>query len=170
VPLDKPISIVEVSENIGLSEHLTRSILRHAIANGIFHEPISGYVAHNGLSKILLEPKMDAWVAHNTNDVPAASPILESWRRFPNSNEPDETGFSLAIGKGKTLFEYLAESISARDRFSLAMSGLNAGGVFDIRYLVQGYPWSGLPLGATIVDVSSNTSKYLYPYYGADNF
>jgi len=158
VSLDEPISIVEVSKNIGLSEHRTRSILRHAIASGIFYEPIPEHIAHNGLSKLLLEPNMDAWVAHTTTDVaPPASLILESWRRFPDSNEPRETGFSLAVGEEKSLFEYFAENSSVRDRFGLAMSALTDGGAFDIRYLVQGYPWNDLPLGATIVDVSSNT-------------
>jgi len=157
---DKPISIVEVSKNIGLAEHLTRSILRHAIASGIFHEPIPEYIAHNGLSILLLDPKMDAWVAHTTTDVVPAIPlVLEAWRRFPNSNEPGETAFSLAVGEGKTLFEYLAENTGARDRFSLAMSGLTGGGAFDIGYLVQGYPWSDLPSGATVVDVSSDISR-----------
>jgi hypothetical protein len=104
---------------------------------------------------------MDAWIAHTTTDVvPAASSVLESWKRFPDSNEAGETGFSLAVGKGKTLFEYLAESESARDRFSLAMAGLTGGGAFDVGFLVKGYPWGNLPEGATVVDVSCNTFKH----------
>jgi hypothetical protein len=102
---------------------------------------------------------VDAWITHTTTDVvPAASSVLESWRQFPDSNEPGETGFSLAVGKGKTLFEYLAGSEKARDRFSLAMAGLTGGGAFDVGFLVTGYAWGSLLEGATIVDVSL---KYL---------
>ncbi|KUJ19347.1 S-adenosyl-L-methionine-dependent methyltransferase, partial [Mollisia scopiformis] len=157
VPLDQSISMIEVSKKTGLSEHLTRSILRHAVATGIFHEPVPNHIAHNGLSKLLLEPKMAGWVHHTTNDVvPAASMVIESWRRFPDSNEPNETGFSLAGGQGKTLFEYLAENAEARDRFSLAMAGLTASGGYDANDLVHGYPWTNITSGATIVDVGGS--------------
>lgn len=160
VPLDRPISFVTISEKIGLSEHLTRSILRHALCSGIFQEPTLEYIAHNAISKLLLEPTMDSWISHSTTEVfPAVPMVLESWRQFPVANEPNETGFSLSIGKGQNFFEYLAGDKIARDRFSLAMSGLTAGGAYDMEYLLQGFPWIDLPSGAIVVDVCCDASR-----------
>jgi hypothetical protein len=154
VPVNDSISFTELSRVVSLPESLTRDTLRHAIANGIFQENTHGHVAHSPMSKLLLEPEMDAWISHSLNDVfPAVPMVLESWKRFPATNEPNESGFSLAIGNGKTLFQYLAEDPFARGRFSLAMSGLTADGGYDIQYLVKGYRWSDLPSGATVVDV-----------------
>ncbi|KAH8593604.1 O-methyltransferase-domain-containing protein [Bisporella sp. PMI_857] len=157
VPPEGAISILELSKKVELSEFLTRSILRHAIASGIFQETTPEHVEHNEISRLLLEPTMDAWVAHSVDEVfPALPAVLDSWRKFPAADEPDESAFSLTVGEGKNLFEYFGSNSIARDRFSLAMSGLTAGGEYAIQHLVKGYSWSTLQDKSVVVDVGGS--------------
>ncbi|KAJ5605514.1 S-adenosyl-L-methionine-dependent methyltransferase [Penicillium lagena] len=154
VPLNTSVEYSNIAEVASLSERQVRSVMQHAIANGIFCEPAAGYVTHNALSKLLLEPGLDSLVGHFVDEAWTAQPsILEAWKRFPSASEPRETGFALSVGDGKSLFDYFASHEASRDRFSLAMSALTTGGGLSPNFVVENYEWSELPEGAIIVDV-----------------
>ena len=65
----------EISQGSGLSEAMTRRLLRHAISHRIFHEPEKGIVTHSGASKYLAEnPNMRQWIAMVSEEMwPAAT-------------------------------------------------------------------------------------------------
>ncbi|KAH8809288.1 S-adenosyl-L-methionine-dependent methyltransferase [Xylogone sp. PMI_703] len=157
VPINGAISYAEIGSVKSLTEFQVRSLVRHAITNGIFDEPKPGYVSHNALSKLLLEPPIAAIIGHNAHEVfPAAGKISESWDTFPGSGDPSETAFSISMGKRIGLFEYMEQNRDSMDRFRLAMTGLTSGGAHDKQHLVKGYKWGKLADGSTVVDVGGS--------------
>jgi hypothetical protein len=70
VPLDGEISYVDLSKNSGLELTALRRLLRHAMTNGMFTEKTKDHVAHNSMSRILVEdPKTAAWVDLQTETI-----------------------------------------------------------------------------------------------------
>ena len=63
VPSEGEISYADLSTKCGLESTALRRLLRHAMTNGMFHEPTKDHIAHNSMSRILVEdPKTAAWV------------------------------------------------------------------------------------------------------------
>lgn len=87
------MTFAQVSERCGLNEADTRRILRHASVRNIFTEPRPGIVAHNAVSRLLLEDdKMSDWAYTVTHELwPAATQTVNAMVKYPGSEEPNET-------------------------------------------------------------------------------
>lgn len=106
------------------------------------------------MSRLLLDPSIAAIIGHNSDEVfPAAAKISESWETFPGSGEPNETAFSISIGKNIGIFQYMEMNPDSMNRFRQAMTGLTSGGAHDKQHLVKGYKWAELIDRTTVVDV-----------------
>jgi hypothetical protein len=93
--------------------------VRHAITNHIFREPRKGFVAHTRTSRLLAEDiQMQAWTAMYVEDLylPNASTI-KAMDKWPGSQEPTETGCSLALNTKDPFFVEMAKDPARLKRF-----------------------------------------------------
>lgn len=154
VPLDSDISIDQLSAVSGAPRGRLERVLRLLYVRRIFRESRPGYVAHTALSQKLEEsPELTAFMGHCTHEAfPAASRLVDSLRKYPTSEEPDQTGFNLAFNTPDPLFTFLSKHPDRFDRFNLGMAGLSKSGGRSIQQVVDGFPWGQLG-DAVVVDV-----------------
>lgn len=125
------------------------------MTNRLFREPREGYVAHTAASRLLLDDaQMIDWVGLCSAEFfPAAARTVDAMIQFPASQEPSETGYSLAWCPGKPMFAEIGKDPVRAKRFGGAMGSLTGGEGYEVDYVVDNYPWADLG-EATVVDVS----------------
>lgn len=159
VPLEGEISYTDLSTKCGLESTALRRLLRHAMTNGMFHEPTTDHIAHNSMSRNLVEdPKTAAWVDLQTETILLGGTYqCEALDRWPNSESKRETGVSIGFhNPGQTsLFEEVKKTPEKIQKFGLAMELFSSGEGYEVGSLVEGYDWAKLGEG-TIVDVSTS--------------
>ncbi|KAI1500603.1 sterigmatocystin 8-O-methyltransferase [Biscogniauxia marginata] len=116
----------------GLEEPLVRRLLRHAMAMRIFREP---------------EPAQDGW--------PASARMVDAMQKWPSSEEPNETGFSLANNTDKSVYEVLSEDPMRAMRFASSMKSFDHFPGYAITEVPKLYDWASLN-NAFIVDVGGS--------------
>ncbi|KAK4222706.1 O-methyltransferase-domain-containing protein [Podospora fimiseda] len=165
VPIDEPISypdltvkISAANENLSLRVMNVRRLLRHAMTNRIFCEPTKGYVAHTRSSRMLLEDEpMKNWIGLTTKDLLLpADYTVDAMKKWPCSEEPNETGVNLAFGHNTPWFEFLPTDPVRSKRYNLAMQAHGETAGYDMKDVVDAYPWGDLPEIAKVVDVGGN--------------
>ena len=77
------ISFVQLAELSGLSENLTRRLLRHAMTMRVFSEPRRGIVAHTAASKLLTQPNMHSWLGAGCEEMWPAALRVDSLQARP---------------------------------------------------------------------------------------
>jgi hypothetical protein len=163
VPLDEAISYTELSSKSGLESAALRRLMRHAITNGIFCEPTKENIAHNSMSRILIEDKRTAaWVDLMTERLMlGAAHQCEALDKWPGSGAHRETGVSIGFhNPGQTsLYEEVKKKPETIVNFGLAMELFSSGEGYEFHSLVEGYDWGRLGEG-TVVDVSCPTKSY----------
>jgi hypothetical protein len=126
------------------------------MTNRIFREPREGYVAHTAASRLLLEDaQMADWVGVCSAECfPASARTVDAMLQFPGSQEPTQTGYSLAFCPGNPMFALIGQDPVRAKRFGGAMRSLTEGEGYEVEYIVDNYPWAELG-EATVVDVSN---------------
>ena len=99
---------------------------------------------------------MNDWSSLNLDEFfPAAAYAVEAMKKYPGSQEPTETGYSLAHCPGQPMFASISKDPKRAKRFGNAMESLTGGEGYEIKYMVDNYPWKELDeKGGLIVDVS----------------
>ncbi|MCJ1261773.1 hypothetical protein MMC22_001641 [Lobaria immixta] len=156
-PTDEESSFAQISTVCGLNEVDLRRILRHAMTKHIFKEPRKGVVAHTAASRLLAEDKQILdWVATSTNELwQAASQTVNAMIKYPGSQEPNQTGFAIANGTEKSMYEELSQYPERAKRFGNAMDSYTKGTGYDLKHLIENYPWESIGTG-TVVDVGGS--------------
>jgi hypothetical protein len=96
---------------------------------------------------------MIEWVGVNCAEFyPASAKTVDSMLQYPASQEPSESGFSLALAPGVPMFAVLGKDPVRAKRMGAAMVSLTGGEGYELDYLVDGYPWGDLG-EAMVVDV-----------------
>jgi 6-hydroxytryprostatin B O-methyltransferase len=133
--------------------------MQHAISFGLFQEDKDGNVSHNSVSALLVtDPDLEAWLYLCTNVAyPAGAKIPQALETYGYSMEANESAYGVSIGRKVSQFERFREADGAEMHamFAKAMRGISAGGAYDVRHAVEGYPWHELAKesGALVVDV-----------------
>lgn len=168
VPLSGTISYedltakVEAANDLSIGVLTLRRLIRHAITNHVFYEPSKGQVAHTRTSRLLLEDEtLKNWVGFMCNDLwlPIAN-VVNAMKKWPSSEEPNETGVNLAYGHNVPWFDYLQQDQALSKRYNLAMQAHGGAAGYSLDWVVNAYPWAKLG-EATVVDVSA--SSFLAP-------
>ncbi|KAK8123895.1 hypothetical protein PG999_003813 [Apiospora kogelbergensis] len=156
-PVGSEATFAEVAATCNLTETLTRQLLRHAIVKGIFTESLRGVVSHNAVSRLLAEDDVIRdWVGAGSDDLwQAAAHTCEANSKYPGSEEPNETGFALANGTNKSIYEVFAENPERARRFGNAMRSFTEGTGFEVSHVVNSYPWADHG-NARVVDVGGS--------------
>lgn len=133
-----------------------RRLLRHAMTNHIFCEPAKNHVAHTRTSRLLLEDEpLKNWAGFVSQDCwPAVTHVVKAIRKWPASEEPNETSVNLVTNQSLPWFDYLQQDQSLNKRYNLAMQAHGGAAGYDVETVVKGYDWAGLG-DATVVDVSA---------------
>ncbi|KAL8718256.1 MAG: hypothetical protein Q9181_008227 [Wetmoreana brouardii] len=156
-PVNEETSFAHIAVKCGLPESIVRRLLRYAMTKHIFHEPRKGVVAHTSTSRLLAEdPQMNDWVAASTDELwQAASQTLNAVVKYHASQEPNQTGFALANGTDKSIYQFFSEHPDRARRFGNAMVSYERGTGYDLKYLVNSFDWSRIGNG-TVVDVGGS--------------
>ncbi|KAI0867360.1 S-adenosyl-L-methionine-dependent methyltransferase [Hypoxylon argillaceum] len=156
-PVGAEITFPELAERCRLSEPTVRQIVRHAIMLNVFCEPRPGVVAHNAVSRLLAEDDSTfGWLAANTNELwKAAAHQCDAWEKYPQSDEPNQSGFSLANQTEKSIYEVFDEYPDRAKRFGDAMRSFTQGTGFELRHVTDNVPWADFQNG-TVVDVGGS--------------
>jgi hypothetical protein len=158
VPADGEVTFAELAAAAGLGESHVRKLVRHATTQHIFCEPRPGVVAHSSVSRLLAEDAdIAAWVRWCADDCwLAAYHTCEAIARWPGSEEPNETGFSLANQTSLSMFDFLAANPERAARFAAGMRLYAVRPELNVRHLVDAWPWGELHDGATVIDVGGS--------------
>ncbi|KAL2846351.1 S-adenosyl-L-methionine-dependent methyltransferase [Aspergillus pseudoustus] len=154
VPLDSTISFKQLSLASGCPLGRLERVLRLLFVRRIFYEPQPGNVAHTTASeRLVTNPELTAFLGHCTHEAfPAASRLVDSLRKFPDTEEPSQAGFNVAFGTEDPLFTFLVKNPDRFERFNQGMAGLSKSGGRSVKQVVEGFPWAELG-EATVVDV-----------------
>jgi len=158
IPLDGEVSYADIAKATGQDETNLRRVIRHAMTCRVFCEPREGYVAHTATSAVLLkDQQMNDWSGLNLDEFfPAAANAVEAMKKYPGSQEPTETAFSLAHCPGQPMFANISKDPRRAKRFGNAMESLTGGEGYEVKYMVDNYPWKELDeKGGLVVDVST---------------
>ncbi|TVY28476.1 O-methyltransferase [Lachnellula hyalina] len=157
IPIHGEATFGEIAEKSGVNEGDVKRILRHAMTNRIFKEPSKGLVAHTAASRLIAEDtQMADWVGASTGELwQAAAQTVHAMLKYPGSQEPNETGFSLANNSDKSTFAILSQDPKRAKRFGNAMRAYTEGTGFDLQYVADNYPWADFGNG-TVVDVGGS--------------
>jgi hypothetical protein len=79
----------------------------------------------------------------------------DALRKWPGSQEPDQTGMQIAYDTTDHFFKIIASSPERLRRHGKAMAAHSSGEGFGTGPLVDSYPWESLGEG-TVVDVSDS--------------
>lgn len=151
MPLTGSISYSDLSSKCGCELGALRRLLRHAMTNGIFTEPINEHIAHNSMSRILVEDErtaafVDLQTEHNFGGGAHQCEAVDLW---PGSVNHRETGVSIGFhNPGQTsLFEEIKKKPEMIKSFGLAMELFSSGEGYETSSLVPEYDWTRLGKG-----------------------
>ena len=85
---------------------------------------------------------------------PASHKVMRAMEKWPNSGEPNETGFNLEENTSDPFYIQLAKNSERSRRFGGGMRFMTQGSLYDINHLINGYHWHELDkIGGTVVDI-----------------
>ncbi|KAI4198435.1 MAG: hypothetical protein LQ350_005295 [Teloschistes chrysophthalmus] len=156
--LEEQISYGELAARCGLSSSDLRRFLRLAIAHRVFQEPDEDMIAHNALSRILIDqPVFHDWIGLICEDLhPASIYCVDAMSKWPGSSSVAHTGFSLFRGIEGGFFDDLTENPSRATRFAKSMTWNLSMPALDPSLLVDNLVCLSEPFPGSIVDVGGS--------------
>ncbi|KAK3360902.1 S-adenosyl-L-methionine-dependent methyltransferase [Lasiosphaeria ovina] len=155
VPAGGRVSYADLAARTALPEQVLRRLLRHAMTMHVFREPEPGMVAHTRASKALTDPAMNAWLRIGTEEMwPAAVRMLDALQKWPESSEPNETGFSLGHNTSESIYGVIGGGgPELAVRFATAMAVYASRPEYSPAFIVDHYDWAALGPETRVVDV-----------------
>ncbi|KAI4173138.1 MAG: hypothetical protein LQ343_003065 [Gyalolechia ehrenbergii] len=157
VPLDSGATFQDLADKTGLPVKKLTRLLRYGMTDHFFRESEPGYVKHTAATKALvLVPLLAPWSLMGMSEVgPAKMHLVDAVARWPESEEPEHTGFNLANNTSKPMFEFFEENPERMNRFKDAMSFLQTFPGLQNSYVLKAFDWSSLGNGL-VVDVGGS--------------
>ncbi|KAI1156474.1 sterigmatocystin 8-O-methyltransferase [Nemania diffusa] len=145
VPLGGRTTFGDVAKQTRLDERELRRLLRHAMTMRVFREPEPGVLAHTQASRALLDPVANSWMATGTEEMwPASTKMVDALQKWPGSQEPSQTGFTLANGPGSSIYQILKEDHKRAARFANCMKAYMLMQEYNSFHVVNNYTWANL--------------------------
>ncbi|KAK7750912.1 hypothetical protein SLS62_007175 [Diatrype stigma] len=151
-PVGESTSFDSISKFSGLDVKTVRRIVRHAIINHrFFQENTPGVITHSALTAVLAGDDLmrNSLVVELDEFWPAAVKMADAMEKWPNSQENNETGFSLANNNDKSMFDIFGEDPDRAARFGTYFSHDKE----SPHALLDNYPWASKE---TVVDVGGS--------------
>ncbi|RYC57523.1 hypothetical protein CHU98_g8684 [Xylaria longipes] len=145
MPAGGQTTFENVAKQTGLDEGAVRRLLRHAMTMRVFRETDTGALAHTQASRALLDPRANDWVALGTEEMwPASQKMVDALQKWPGSQEPSQTGFALANGSDKSIYQILEADPARASRFSTSMKAYMLMQEYNSSHVVNNYDWAAL--------------------------
>ncbi|KAL4939124.1 hypothetical protein BDV06DRAFT_41975 [Aspergillus oleicola] len=175
---DSGATVSELAQILHLREDTVRRLLKHSATHHIFYEAKPDFYIHTAASRHLSERKgMRDWVCVGAEEVlPGTLKIAEAIAKYPDSEEPEHCGWSLANSTDQPVFRALATQPVRAEGIAGAMKWQSQKSGFSPTYLAEVFPWdneindSNRASGLTVVDVggslghiSSALARYPHP-------
>lgn len=153
--MGEEVSFEEIADHCDVHVDDARRILRLAIAFHVFEEKSSGLVSHSAVSRCMLDmPFVNDWIGHFCDEIwPSAPKTVEALSKWPCSQEPNETAFSLTANSGQSLFKFFQETPVKAKRFTNAMKFLQSAPEFSVSHLLNDLHWKQESVPERLVDI-----------------
>jgi hypothetical protein len=156
LPADEAISIPELAKASSMHPDDLALIVRHGVARRLFTQVEDGKVGHSAMSKALITvPNLQNFVAGASGNMwvaaPAAVAVMEKW---PGSQEPNQTAYTLGSNTDLSFWEDLEAHPSKGKKFADAMTLMQSGPALKPEFVLK-YDWSQHAHG-TVVDVGGS--------------
>ena len=150
-PIDGEASFAAIASAVKVPEPDIERIIRLAVSHRVFREPRKGIVAHTAISKaIATTPLLQSWLGLITEEVwPASTRIVDAIQQWPNSEEPNHTGYNLATNQFETYFDGMKKEPDRAKRFADCMVFTHAGS-FERAGLIAHYDWECMNEGLVV--------------------
>ncbi|KAL5115576.1 hypothetical protein ACEQ8H_006552 [Pleosporales sp. CAS-2024a] len=156
-PVSETTTIPKLAEASGLDQEDCTRLVRHAVASRLFLEPSPGVISHSGMSNAIAHvPLLREWVEETCENMWSSSSfIVSAMEKYPGSEEPGQSAYSLSRKTHLSFFEHLGtDATGARPkRFADAMSFFQAGPAMQTSLIVDNYDWKS---NKTSVDVGGS--------------
>ncbi|KUI72615.1 6-hydroxytryprostatin B O-methyltransferase [Cytospora mali] len=162
VPLNGEISFSELAEKLNkITEAQLTRLVRHAMNIHLFQEPTKGLVAHTADTMLLVQDSTLFDLALTLTEVlrPASLKVTEAIERWPGSDEPTHTGWQLAYGTDKLMYETIKGNEEVQKRFSAHLEQIAKQDPRTGEKVAAMFTWSRFPQ-ATVVDVGGGNGQY----------
>ncbi|KAK7958690.1 hypothetical protein PG988_013538 [Apiospora saccharicola] len=148
------ISYKELAAKVHLPTHRVSRPLRLLATYHVFSEPAVGFVAHNEVSRLLLEEELHATVSYYTEEsFRSASYLAPAVERWPDAQERNETALNLAYDTRLPKFDFFDSEPWRAAKFRKAMAGMTRGDRFALQHLIDAFDWAALKHGSVVADV-----------------
>ncbi|KAI1286566.1 sterigmatocystin 8-O-methyltransferase [Xylaria venustula] len=145
VPVGGHTTFADIAKKTGLDEQAVRRLLRQAMTMRLFCEPETGIIAHTQASRALLNPLANDWVASGAEEMwPASTKMVDALQKWPGSQEPNQTGFTLANGSEKSIYQILEADPRRAVRFGNTMKAYMLMQEFNSSHVISDYDWANL--------------------------
>lgn len=154
VPQSGSISYSDLARDAKVPESQLKRIVRFAMTNSLFLEHQPGHVSHSPMSQLLrTDGAMHDYLAHCLEfSMAVIEKMAEATEKFGDTDAKDKTAFNLAFDTPLPMFGWLESNPDHASRFGRLMHAMHSSPAYDVRHLVDGYPWESL--GETkVVDV-----------------
>ncbi|KAI1752670.1 sterigmatocystin 8-O-methyltransferase [Xylaria castorea] len=156
IPENGQASYEDIAQQTCLTEPILRRMLQVAMTMRMFYEPEPGMVAHTKVSRLLLDPQMNDWLGSQTEEAwPSALKTISALEKWPKSQEPNESGFSLANNTNASIYDVLASEPRRVQRFANFMEISASSYDYDAVHVIDNYDWGSLGT-ATVIDVGGS--------------
>ncbi|CAG8978454.1 hypothetical protein HYALB_00012836 [Hymenoscyphus albidus] len=154
VPSEGTITIAELVNTCGIPHIHLRRILRHAITNRIFTEPIPESISHTPIStRLAHDPVMRATVGMLVDEMfPAAPCFSRAMRRYGTSTGPTDTAWALANDAHRPMVEELEAEHPVRAAQFAAFMRWNWSVQQPLQPLIENFDWAALGKGRVVDD------------------
>ncbi|OKL61872.1 hypothetical protein UA08_02509 [Talaromyces atroroseus] len=153
------VTYTELATACGLTGPTLLRIVRDLMAHRIFRQTPDGKIAHTSASKLFANNHaIRQWVGMVLEEMwPAATKVVDALQKWPNSEEPNQSGFNLAHNVDQPMLEFLGKEPERAKRFAEAMSLFNTSPGMETKYIVEHYNWtSSVNDPVTVVDVGGS--------------
>ncbi|KAI0513195.1 S-adenosyl-L-methionine-dependent methyltransferase [Xylaria bambusicola] len=158
VPLQEGTTFQAIATGAGLNLKDVTRFLRLSAAWHVFHEPARDKVVHTAASRLLINnPKLKAWIDNIAEEFwPSLARTVDATQRWPGSEEPNESGYSLGHNTDDSPFEVIKRDPLRQQRFMDVQSFSHSHHSFSIDHLLDGFDFNSV---RTIVDVGGAHGK-----------
>ncbi|KAK2592808.1 hypothetical protein QQS21_009512 [Conoideocrella luteorostrata] len=145
IPPGGTMTFAEIASKTGINENIVRRILRHGMTHRVFREPQPRTVAHTKLSRQLANSNLSSWAEIAGDEMWLSNAkMLDAALKWPNSQEPSQTGFTVASNTASSIYEALGKDPERAEKFSSSMKAYADSPGYDVNYLLDNFDWKSL--------------------------
>ncbi|KAI4147626.1 MAG: hypothetical protein LQ341_001753 [Variospora aurantia] len=148
-------TVQDLAGRVNLREGLVRRLLAHCATHHIYYQADQDFFVHTAASRVLKENEgMRKWILIGAEElIPATLKAADALVKYPNSEEPEHSGWSLQNSTTLPVFRALANMPDRAMVFAGAMAWHAMLPGFSPQFLAAAFPWGPSEDELTIVDV-----------------